>query len=81
MPKPDLQSAIELLERKTISYKELESICDQFFTFKRQNASSHRIYMTTFPEELVNIQPAQNGDAKGYQQKQVVKLLRRMLGE
>lgn len=81
MPKSDVTSAIELLERKMISYKELERICDQFFVFKRQNASSHRIYMTAFPEELVNIQPAKNGDAKGYQLKQVLKLLRRMLGE
>lgn len=81
MSKLDLDAAIELLERKTVSYKDLEGICDLFFTFKRQNASSHRIYMTVFPEELVNIQPAQNGDAKSYQQKQVVKLLRRMQGE
>ena len=80
MPKYGMDDAIAQLENGIVKFEVLQRICDTFFSFKRM-ASSHRIYMTSFPDAIVNIQPSPSGDAKSYQQRQVVALLRRMKGE
>lgn len=80
MPRYGLGDAIALLENGVVKFEVLQRICDTFFSYKK-TTGSHRIYMTSFPEEIVNIQPSPSGDAKSYQQRQVAKLLRRMKGE
>jgi hypothetical protein len=80
MPRYEIGEAIALLERGVVKFEVLQRICDAYFTYKK-TSGSHRIYMTDFPEAIVNIQPSPSGDAKSYQQRQVVALLRRMKGE
>jgi hypothetical protein len=80
MPKYDIDEAIALLERGIVKFEVLQRICDTFFSYKK-TSGSHRIYLTNFPDAIVNIQPSPSGDAKSYQQRQVVALLRRLKGE
>ncbi len=80
MGRLDIDSAIILLERGIVRYEVLEGICNRFLVYKR-TAGSHRIYMADDSADIINIQPAKNGDAKRYQQNQVAQLLRKMYGE
>ena len=78
--KYDVDEAISRLERGIVKYEVLKGICDSFFVFKRENKTSHRIYEDPWTGEMVNIQSGSAGDAKSYQQKQVVRLLQRRKG-
>ena len=77
MSRYSLEEAISRLERGIVKYEVLRIICDQYFIFKRENASSHRLYEDVYTREMVNIQSGSSGDAKRYQQRQVVVLLKR----
>jgi len=70
-----ISTVIFRLEHGILKFEELKAICETFFIFKRENGSSHRIYKDPFTRQLVNIQSTKSGDAKGYQQKQVARLL------
>ena len=80
MPRKDIDKIISRLESGILKYEELKAICEQFFDFKRENGSSHRIYEDPCTNQLVNIQSSKSGDAKKYQQKQVARLLRQRGG-
>jgi hypothetical protein len=73
----DIYVIISQLENGIIKFEELKAICEQFFTFKRENGTSHRIYEDPFTNQLVNIQSTKSGDAKKYQQRQIGRLLER----
>jgi len=77
VPKIDLREAISRLERGVVKYEVLRAICDTLFMFKREKKTSHRLYEDPRTGELVNIQMGKAGDAKPYQQRQVMNLLRR----
>ncbi len=77
MPKYDLGESISRLERGVVKYEVLKAICDTYFVFKRENATSHRFYEDPYAGEIVNIQSGPSGDAKRYQQRQVAALLKR----
>ena len=77
MPKYSLEEAISRLERGVVKYEVLKAICDYYFVFKRENATSHRFYEDPNTGGIANIQSGPSGDAKPYQQKQVVGLLKR----
>lgn len=80
MSRYDVDEAISRLEKGIVKYEVLKSICDTFFNFRRENKTSHRIYEDPCTGEIVNIQMGNAGDAKKYQQKQVVRLLQRRKG-
>jgi len=75
VPRKDRDAIISRLENAIIKFEELRAICEQFFIFKRESGSSHRIYEDPFTNQLVNIQSTKSGDAKKYQQKQIARLL------
>ena len=78
----DLNRIIDHLEKKPLKYEELCSICDKFFSLKRQKATSHRVYFDNSTGSIVNIQSGKSGDAKLYQQRQIAELLKlRLRGE
>jgi len=61
-----------------VRFAELCKICDLYFGEARQKSSSHRIYKTPWQgDPRVNIQN-NNGKAKAYQIKQVLKAIERM---
>jgi hypothetical protein len=61
-----------------VRFAELCKICDVYFGEARQKSSSHRVYKTPWQgDPRVNIQN-QNGKAKAYQVKQVLKAIERM---
>jgi hypothetical protein len=61
-----------------VRFAELCKICDLYFGEARQKSSSHRVYKTPWQgDPRVNIQN-QNGKAKAYQVKQVLKAIERM---
>jgi hypothetical protein len=61
-----------------VRFAELCKICDLYFGDARQKSSSHRVYKTPWQgDPRVNIQN-QNGKAKAYQVKQVLKAIERM---
>lgn len=61
-----------------VRFAELCKICDLYFGEARQKSSSHRIYKTPWQgDPRVNIQN-NNGKAKAYQVKQVLKAIERM---
>lgn len=58
-----------------IHYNELCKVCDHYFGEPRQTGSRHRIYKTPWPgDPRVNIQN-DNGKAKAYQVRQVLKAI------
>jgi hypothetical protein len=61
-----------------VRYADLASVCDAYFGRPRQHASSHRVYKTPWPgDPRVNIQNDQ-GKAKAYQVRQVLKAINRL---
>ena len=63
---------------KGVSFQDLCKVCDAYFGEARQTSSSHRIYKTPWPgDPRVNIQNDQ-GQAKAYQVKQVLKAIERL---
>ena len=63
---------------KGISFSDLCSVCDHFFGEARQTGSSHRVYKTPWQgDPRINIQDDQ-GMAKVYQVKQVLKAIKRL---
>jgi len=63
---------------KGVSFKDLCKVCEHYFGEPRQVGSSHRIYRTPWiGDPRVNIQD-DNGMAKAYQVKQVLKAIERM---
>jgi len=78
MPKiPDILIAMRQ-NPKGIAYNNLCRVCDYYFGEARQSGSSHRIYKTPWQgDPRVNIQNDQ-GMAKAYQVKQVLKAIERL---
>ncbi len=70
-----IEEAIEELEgAKTVRFRRLKYICEQFFGTPRIKGS-HHIFRTGLSEmPVVNIQP-DGSNAKGYQVKQVIRAL------
>jgi hypothetical protein len=63
---------------KSIRYVDLCRVCDFYFGRPRQKGSSHRVYKTPWPgDPRVNIQNEQ-GRAKAYQVRQVLKAIERL---
>ncbi len=63
---------------KGIRFNELCKVCDYYFGKPRQSGSSHRVYKTPWPgDPRVNIQNEQ-GKAKAYQVRQVLKAIDRL---
>lgn len=63
---------------KGIAYNDLCKVCDHYFGEARQSGSSHRVYKTPWQgDPRVNIQN-DNGKAKAYQVKQVLKAIHRL---
>ncbi len=63
---------------KDIRFSELCKVCDYYFGKPRQSGSSHRVYKTPWPgDPRVNIQNEQ-GKAKAYQVRQVLKAIDRL---
>ncbi len=76
----DLASVIQELRRnpKGVRFQELARICDYFFGEPRQSGTSHLVYRTPWPSNpRVNIQNNQ-GMAKPYQVRQVVRALEKL---
>ncbi len=66
---------------KGIRFRDLCQVCEYYFGPARQNASSHRIYRTSWQgDPRVNIQN-EKGMAKAYQVKQVLKAIERFKNE
>lgn len=75
-----IESIIQKMRRspKAIRFQDLAKVCDFHFGEARQSSSSHCIYKTTWPgNPRVNIQN-DNGKAKAYQVKQVLKAIDRL---
>jgi hypothetical protein len=63
---------------KGIRYGDLCRVCDFYFGAARQASGSHRVYKTPWPgDPRVNIQD-DNGMAKVYQVRQVLKAIERL---
>ena len=61
-----------------VRYADLASVCDAYFGGPRQHGSSHRVYKTPWAgDPRVNIQNDQ-GKAKAYQVRQVLKAITRL---
>ena len=63
---------------KGTRFSDLCRICDQYFGEPRQTGTSHRVYRTPWPgDPRVNIQN-DNGMAKAYQVRQVIKAIEKL---
>jgi hypothetical protein len=63
---------------KGIRFKDLCLVCDTYFGEAKQKGSSHRIYKTPWQgDPRINIQN-NNGMAKAYQVRQVIKAIERL---
>ena len=85
MKKPELENAIEELERgwKNQRFSRLLAICEAAFgpAKSRRGGGSHIRFKTPWPgDPRINLQVVK-GKAKPYQVKQVVMALRRLLDE
>ena len=66
------------LNPKGIRFSELCKVCDYYFGKPRQSGSSHRVYKTPWQgDPRVNIQNEQ-GKAKAYQIRQVLRAIDRL---
>jgi len=66
------------LNLKGVRFSDLCRICDQYFGEPRQKGTSHRVYRTPWPgDPRVNIQ-SDNGKAKDYQVRQVIKAIEKL---
>lgn len=75
-----IEEILSMMRRspKGISFSDLCKVCDHYFGEPRQGGSSHRVYKTPWQgDPRVNIQNDQ-GEAKAYQVKQVLKAIERM---
>lgn len=63
-----------------VPFADVAKVCEHYFGPPRQRGTSHAVYRTPWPgDPLVNIQQGKNGKAKGYQVKQVVQAIDRLL--
>ena len=63
---------------KGIRFSDLCRICDEYFGEPRHRGTSHRVYRTPWPgDPRVNIQSDQ-GMAKAYQVRQVIKAIEKL---
>jgi len=63
---------------RNVRYADIARVCDAYFGQPRQQGTSHRLYKTPWPgDPRVNIQNDQ-GKAKAYQVRQVLKAIERM---
>ena len=63
-----------------VRYEDLKRLCIAYFGEPRQNGTSHAVFKTPWPgDPRVNIQKGEGGKAKGYQVKQVIKAIDRLL--
>ena len=66
------------LNPKGVRFNDLCKVCDYYFGKPRQSGSSHRVYKTPWQgDPRVNIQNEQ-GKAKAYQVRQVLKAIDRL---
>jgi len=78
-----LHEVIKALEQSpnNVSFEDLCNICEAFFG-KPRNKGSHKIYKIPWQgDPRINIQKSENGKAKAYQVRQVIKALKRLEGE
>lgn len=67
--------------RKNVRFSDLARVCDRFFGEPRHRGSSHRVYRTPWPgDPRVNIQDDE-GMAKPYQVRQVIRALEKLAAE
>lgn len=66
------------LNPKGISFQDLCKVCDTYFGEARQSGSSHRIYKTPWQGDPRVIIQNDNGKAKTYQVRQVLKAIERL---
>ena len=63
---------------RNVRYADIARVCDAYFGQPRQQGTSHRLYKTPWPgDPRLNIQNDQ-GKAKAYQVRQVLKAIERM---
>ena len=74
----------DLLERmranpQDVRFADLARLCERLFGRPRQSGGSHLVFRTPWAGDLrVNIQEGQNGRAKAYQVRQVLKAVDRL---
>ena len=62
----------------TVRFRDLVRVCDAYFGSPRQAGTSHRVYRTPWPgDPRVNIQD-DNGMAKAYQVRQVLRAIEKL---
>lgn len=67
---------------QNVSYESVHSVCVHFFGEPRQSGTSHAVFKTPWPgDPRVNIQKADNGKAKPYQVRQVLKAIDKLQEE
>ncbi len=74
------ESILRALKRnpKGVRFSDLVKICDAYFGEARKASGSHRIYRTPWPgDPRVNIQN-NNGMAKAYQVRQVLRAIQKL---
>ncbi|MBP2292218.1 hypothetical protein [Azospirillum rugosum] len=63
-----------------VAFDDVAKLCDHHFGKPRQQGTSHRVYRMPWPgDPRVNIQRGKDGKAKGYQVKQVVQAIDKLL--
>ena len=75
-----VESILKALRRnpKGVRFADLVKICDSYFGEARQASGSHRVYRTPWPgDPRVNIQN-DNGMAKAYQVRQILKAIQKL---
>ena len=77
---PKIKDILVQMQRnpKGVAFSDLCKVCDHYFGEARQTGGSHKIYKTPWQgDPRVNIQN-DNGMAKAYQVKQVLKAIERL---
>lgn len=65
-----------------VPFADVARVCEHYFGTPRQRGTSHAVYRTPWPgDPRVNIQQGKNGKAKGYQVKQVMQAVDRLLAQ
>ncbi|CAO3411486.1 hypothetical protein [Azospirillum largimobile] len=65
-----------------VPFADVAKVCEHCFGTPRQRGTSHAVYRTPWAgDPRVNIQEGKNGKAKGYQVRQVVQAIDRLLAQ
>jgi len=80
-PQRKIDRVIRLMRSSpvSVSFRDLEAVCEHYFGPPRLSPGSHRIYATPWPgDPRVNIQ-SDHGTAKAYQVRQVLDAIDRLV--